>query len=82
MSDMPSQEEFDRAVAAMRAAAEKGAAAMLRLQSAFVVFGMEVRELIEAKYPKNFAEPTAAAEIAEAAMARAQKPHPAGSDRA
>lgn len=68
---MSDEEAEEKALREMSEAALRCAHAMRLLQSAFVVFGMEVREVIDAH---RSAEPTSAKEIAECAVLRARQP--------
>lgn len=64
------KEAFDRALKQLVDAAKRAADAMQKLQSAFVVVGYELREMIDT-HPKNILRETSAKEIGEATVARA-----------
>jgi hypothetical protein len=64
---------FAAGLSGFAASALRTATTLKRLQSAVTVFGMEIQEHAELKYPQHFRRPTRAGEMADAAVARAQK---------
>lgn len=72
MEDDFDEQAFYRALEKFVDSAKRSADALRRLQSAFAVFGYEVREIVDA-HPKNISRDTSAKEIGEASVARASR---------